>query len=111
MLNTGSRRLIISLDDLRMHSRDLCDGILKDPTDHLGAFDKALHDAAIAMHDPVRHAVNEDTVFYTGFKGSFGGIITLSKPLYLIELSLTECRPPCQSAYPQGRTLGQAGVY
>jgi len=42
MLNRGLRRLVISIDDIRAHNRDLADGILFRPFDYALCFDEAL---------------------------------------------------------------------
>ena len=44
MLNRGLRRLIVSIDDIRAHNRELADGLLFKPFDHVIAFDQALKD-------------------------------------------------------------------
>ena len=42
MLNRNQRRLTVSLDELRGHSRELTDGILFSPFEYSLAFDQAL---------------------------------------------------------------------
>lgn len=44
MLNRGLRRLIVSIDDIRAHNRELANGLLFSPFDHVQAFDQALKD-------------------------------------------------------------------
>jgi DNA replication licensing factor MCM3 len=73
MLHQESRRLIISLDELRSYNRELCDGLLYHPTEYIEPFNKALYEVAVQHRDPQRHVITDDTVFYVGFKGSFGG--------------------------------------
>jgi len=85
MLDRKAKRLIVSLDDLRAHSRELSDGysssrhstpnicsVLNEPTDFLPPFDRALKETAMAFRTHQHAYINEDTVFYVGFKGSFG---------------------------------------
>ncbi|BFZ57212.1 MCM DNA helicase complex subunit [Savitreella phatthalungensis] len=72
MLNSGSRRLTINLDELRDASRDLASGILDSPADWVPPFDKALKNVALALRDPARHKI-DDKPFYVAFAGSFGG--------------------------------------
>ena len=42
MLNRGLRRLVVSIDDIRAHNRELADGILYQPFDFSPCFDEAL---------------------------------------------------------------------
>lgn len=42
MLNRGLRRLTVSIDEIRSHSRELADGLLNQPFDYSLAFDEAL---------------------------------------------------------------------
>lgn len=83
MLDRKAKRLIVSLDDLRRHNRELCDGypspftstnisVLNEPTDFLPPFDRALKETALALRGTQHTYINDDTVFYVGFKGSFG---------------------------------------
>ncbi|KAA8648570.1 MCM DNA helicase complex subunit MCM3 [Aspergillus tanneri] len=44
MLNRGLRRLTVSIDEIRAHSRELADGLLTSPFDYSQAFDRALKD-------------------------------------------------------------------
>src|ERR1700737_3125049 len=46
--------------------------VLNEPTDFLPPFDRALKDTALALRTLQHTYINEDTVFYVGFKGSFG---------------------------------------
>ncbi|GAA98101.1 uncharacterized protein L969DRAFT_85973 [Mixia osmundae IAM 14324] len=74
MLVRLERRLIINLDDVRSYSRDAADGLLKAPQEYLTAFDIALRDTILSVHDPIVHSeqVGDGNKFYIGLKGSFG---------------------------------------
>jgi hypothetical protein len=62
MLNRGLRRLVVSIDEIRAHNRELADGILYQPFDFSLCFDEALKRviATIPNRPPKESA--EDTV-------------------------------------------------
>ncbi|KAH0560074.1 hypothetical protein GP486_003409 [Trichoglossum hirsutum] len=72
MLNRGLRRLIVSLDEIRAHSRELADGLLQQPFDYVSAFDRALKNIVTAIPNRPAHETAEDTVYYCAYTGSFG---------------------------------------
>ncbi|KAI9754824.1 MAG: MCM DNA helicase complex subunit [Lichina confinis] len=72
MLNRGLRRLIVSLDDIRSHSREQADGILRSPFDFAPAFDRALKDIVTTLPNRPANETAEDTMYYCAFIGSFG---------------------------------------
>ena len=71
MLSQDKRRLIINIDDLRGYKRDYADGLLKQPTDYLPAFDDALKNVVERARDPEKHDI-ENKSYKVGFSGSFG---------------------------------------
>ncbi|KAH9919104.1 ATP dependent DNA helicase [Fomitopsis serialis] len=71
MLRQEQRRLIVNLDDLRDYRRDFADGLLKQPTDFLPAFDEALGNVVSRVHDSEKHDVSGKE-YRVGFSGSFG---------------------------------------
>jgi DNA replication licensing factor MCM3 len=75
MLARQERRLLVSLDDIRTHNRELADGLLNQPFEFLPPLDQALKTVAISL--PVTPAtqanvLTDDTVFYCALTGSFG---------------------------------------
>ena len=46
--------------------------LLKEPLSYLPAFDAALKEVVLAVHDATRHAYAQDAQFYVGLRGSFG---------------------------------------
>jgi DNA replication licensing factor MCM3 len=72
MLNRGQRRLNVSLDDIRQHSRELADGILFQPFDYSLAFDQALKDVIATIPNRARFEQDEETMYYVAYTGSFG---------------------------------------
>lgn len=46
--------------------------LLKEPNDYLPAFDHALKEVVLSVHDPSKHAQVKDAAFYVGLKGSLG---------------------------------------
>jgi len=72
MLNRGLRRLIVSIDEIRSHSRELADGLLNDPFDYSFAFDRALKDIIKTLSNRPAHETAEETMYYCAYVGSFG---------------------------------------
>lgn len=72
MLNRGLRRLTVSLDEIRTHSKELATGILDSPFDFSQAFDRALKNIVNTIPDRPKHETAEETVYYCAYIGSFG---------------------------------------
>lgn len=72
MLNRGLRRLVVSIDDIRSHSRELADGILFKPFDFTPCFDHALKEIIKTLPDRTAAETDEETMYYVAYSGSFG---------------------------------------
>ncbi|KAJ9605548.1 MCM DNA helicase complex subunit [Cladophialophora chaetospira] len=72
MLNRGLRRLVVSIDDIRTHSRELADGILFTPFDYSLAFDAALKNIIATIPNRAAFEQDEDRLYYVAYSGSFG---------------------------------------
>lgn len=72
MLNRGLRRLTVSLDEVRAHSREMADGLLNRPFDFAPAFDRALKEIVKGLEGRTAKETDEDTMYYCAFVGSFG---------------------------------------
>ena len=72
MLNRGLRRLTVSIDEIRSHSRELVDGLLSSPFDYAAAFDRALKNIVNTLGNRPSHETAEETVYYCAYVGSFG---------------------------------------
>ncbi|KIX05215.1 uncharacterized protein Z518_06087 [Rhinocladiella mackenziei CBS 650.93] len=72
MLNRGLRRLVVSIDDIRAHSRELADGILYNPFDYSLAFDAALKNVIGTIPNRAPFEQDEDRLYYVAYSGSFG---------------------------------------
>ena len=72
MLNRGLRRLVVSIDEIRAHSRELADGILSQPFDYSLAFDAALKSIIATIPNRAAFEQDEDTLYYVAYSGSFG---------------------------------------
>jgi len=73
MLAKGERRLQVSLDDIRSHSRELSEGILHEPFEYLAALDRALKDVVRTMPSTGAFpTITDDVLFYCALTGSFG---------------------------------------
>jgi DNA replication licensing factor MCM3 len=72
MLNRGLRRLVVSIDDIRSHSRKLADGLLYTPFDFAPAFDQALKDVIKTLPNRPAKETDDETMYYCAFMGSFG---------------------------------------
>ena len=62
MLNRGLRRLVVSIDDIRSHSRELADGILFQPFDFAPAFDRALKNVILTLPDRSAEETGEEKI-------------------------------------------------
>lgn len=72
MLNRGLRRLTVSIDEIRSHSRELADGLLNSPFDYSQAFDRALKNIVNTLGNRPAHETAEETMYYCAYVGSFG---------------------------------------
>ena len=72
MLNRGLRRLVVSIDDIRSHSRELADGILFKPFDFAPCFDHALKQIINTLPDRTAKETDDETMYYVAYSGSFG---------------------------------------
>ncbi|KAI6997584.1 DNA replication licensing factor mcm3 [Hortaea werneckii] len=72
MLNRGLRRLIVSIDEIRTHSRELADGLLNHPFDYSQAFDRALKDVVRTLGNRPAAETADETMYYCAYIGSFG---------------------------------------
>ncbi|KAK5175593.1 MCM DNA helicase complex subunit [Saxophila tyrrhenica] len=72
MLNRGFRRLTVSIDEIRSHSRELADGLLNTPFDYSQAFDRALKNIVNTLGNRPAHETAEETLYYCAYVGSFG---------------------------------------
>ena len=72
MLNRGFRRLTVSIDEIRSHSRELADGLLNTPFDYSQAFDKALKNIVNILGNRPARETAEETMYYCAYVGSFG---------------------------------------
>ncbi|KAI7198514.1 hypothetical protein D0869_04534 [Hortaea werneckii] len=72
MLNRGLRRLKVSIDEIRTHSRELADGLLNQPFDYSQAFDRALKDVVRTLGNRPAAETADETVYYCAYIGSFG---------------------------------------
>ena len=72
MLNRGLRRLVVSIDDIRSHSRELADGIIFKPFDFAPCFDHALKKIIDTLPDRTAKETDEETMYYVAYSGSFG---------------------------------------
>ncbi|KAI6828973.1 DNA replication licensing factor mcm3 [Hortaea werneckii] len=72
MLNRGLRRLIVSIDEIRTHSRELADGLLNQPFDYSQAFDRALKDVVRTLGNRPAAETADETMYYCAYVGSFG---------------------------------------
>ncbi|EAW08334.1 MCM DNA helicase complex subunit MCM3 [Aspergillus clavatus NRRL 1] len=72
MLNRGLRRLIVSIDEIRAHNRELADGLLTSPFDYSQAFDKALKEVIKTLPNRPSKETGDDVNYYCAYVGAFG---------------------------------------
>lgn len=105
MLNRGLRRLTVSIDEIRAHSRELADGILNAPFDFTQAFDRALKNIVNTLGNRPAHETAEETMYYCAYVGSFGEYAcnprTLSSPFLNHMVSLEGIVTKCSLVRPK----------
>lgn len=62
MLNRGLRRLVVSIDEIRAHSKELAEGLLNEPFDFSQAFDRALKNIVNTLGNRPAFETAEETV-------------------------------------------------
>ncbi|OOF97180.1 hypothetical protein ASPCADRAFT_205993 [Aspergillus carbonarius ITEM 5010] len=72
MLNRGLRRLIVSIDEIRAHNREMADGLLTSPYEHAEAFEKALKEIIKTLPNRPSRETADDVNYHCGFVGAFG---------------------------------------
>ncbi|KAM0712264.1 hypothetical protein Q7P37_011358 [Cladosporium fusiforme] len=72
MLNRGLRRLVVSIDEIRAHSKELAEGLLNEPFDFSQAFDRALKNIVNTLGNRPAFETAEETMYYCAYIGSFG---------------------------------------
>ncbi|KAE8373135.1 MCM2/3/5 family-domain-containing protein [Aspergillus bertholletiae] len=72
MLNRGLRRLIVSIDEIRAHNRELADGLLTSPFDYSQAFDRALKDVIKTIPNRPSRETTDEVNYYCAYVGAFG---------------------------------------
>ncbi|SMR59176.1 unnamed protein product [Zymoseptoria tritici ST99CH_1E4] len=72
MLNRGLRRLTVSIDEIRSHSREMAEGLLNQPFDYSQAFDRALFNIVQTLRNRSTQHVDEEAMYYCAYVGSFG---------------------------------------
>ncbi|KAG9664776.1 DNA replication licensing factor mcm3, partial [Aureobasidium melanogenum] len=81
MLGRSSRRLAVSLDEIRQHSTEMAEGILNQPFDFSQAFDRAVKNIVNTLPGRPPHETDPDTMYYCAFYGSFGQFATNPRTL------------------------------
>ncbi|KAI5200570.1 DNA replication licensing factor mcm3 [Aureobasidium subglaciale] len=87
MLGRSSRRLPVSLDEIRAHSREMADGILNQPFDFSQAFDRAVKNIVNTLPARPAHETADETMYYCAFFGSFGEFATNPRTLSSVHLN------------------------
>ncbi|RAK99102.1 MCM DNA helicase complex subunit MCM3 [Aspergillus ibericus CBS 121593] len=72
MLNRGLRRLIVSIDEIRAHNREMADGLLTSPYEYAEAFEKALKEIIKTLPNRPSRETADDVNYHCGFVGAFG---------------------------------------
>ncbi|KAL1585450.1 hypothetical protein WHR41_05695 [Cladosporium halotolerans] len=72
MLNRGMRRLVVSIDEIRSHSKELADGLLNQPFDFSQAFDQAVKNIVKTLGNRPAFETADETMYYCAYIGSFG---------------------------------------
>lgn len=75
LLMQNSKRLTVSIDELRDFDKELWTGLLTQPAEFLPAAERALKDTIMIIYDPYEYPnvdMDNDSDYYLLFKGSFG---------------------------------------
>ncbi|KAI9931798.1 hypothetical protein ASPWEDRAFT_37311 [Aspergillus wentii DTO 134E9] len=72
MLNRGLRRLIVSIDEIRAHNREIADGLLTSPFDYSQAFDRALKEVIKTLPNRPSKETGDEVNYYCAYVGAFG---------------------------------------
>lgn len=64
-IQSACYHLLNQLDQIRV-------SLLKDPLNYLPAFDHALKEVVVSVHDPTKHLTVEESIYYVALRGSFG---------------------------------------
>jgi DNA replication licensing factor MCM3 len=72
MLQKYQRRLVVSIDEVRTHSTELAEGLLTQPFEYAFAFDTALKNIILTLPGVTKEQIDEETMYYCAFSGSFG---------------------------------------
>ncbi|RDW93550.1 MCM DNA helicase complex subunit MCM3 [Aspergillus mulundensis] len=72
MLNRKLRRLIVSIDEIRAHNREMADGLLTSPFDWTQAFDRALKDVIKTLPSRPSSETADEVNYYCAYVGAFG---------------------------------------
>lgn len=87
MLNRGLRRLLVSIDEIRAHNRELADGLLTSPFEYSIAFDKALKDVIKTLQNRPSRETGDDVNYYCAYVGAFGEFACNPRTLGSIHLN------------------------
>ncbi|KAI1104110.1 MCM-domain-containing protein [Jackrogersella minutella] len=72
MINKNERRLVVNIDHVRDHNTELADGLLFDPFDYTLAFNHALKEIVKTIPKVRQDQIDQDTLYYCAWAGSFG---------------------------------------
>jgi DNA replication licensing factor MCM3 len=72
MLQKFQRRLVVSIDEIRVRNAELAEGLLQQPFDYAQAFDRALKEVIKTLPNTTPKQTNDEVMYYCAFSGSFG---------------------------------------
>ncbi|PFH50774.1 hypothetical protein AMATHDRAFT_60425 [Amanita thiersii Skay4041] len=87
LLQAKQTRLIVNIDDLRDHDRQLADGLLKQPIEHLSAFEDALNRIINAAQGNFEKHNSDIRTYRIGLSGSFGDHHVSPRTLQAMQLN------------------------
>ena len=87
LLQAKRTRLIVNIDDLRDHDRELSDGLLKQPIEHLSAFEDGLNRLINAAQGNFEQRDIDIKTYRVGLSGSFGDHHVSPRTLQAVHLN------------------------
>ncbi|KAF8632620.1 hypothetical protein AX15_001822 [Amanita polypyramis BW_CC] len=87
LLRTKQTRLIVNIDDLRDHDRELADGLLKRPIEYLSAFEDAVNRLTSAAQGNFENRDTAIKTYRVGLSGSFGDHHVSPRTLQAMQLN------------------------
>jgi len=95
MLQKNQRRLVVNIDHVRDHNKEIADGLLEDPFDWTAAFNQAVTDIVKTVPNIRKDQTDPEVLYYCAWAGSFG---------------LNSCNPRTLSSHMLNKMVSIEGI-